>query len=239
MSLREAARWWPTATACTICLSHRCMKTGNFAGRASHWECVHATLATAAGPYTPRDVVRVCVVPRTAGHPAQPHGRVPARPRWQRDRGGRTAEPSPDPRVHVHSPSPMGPWTALATAPPGDASGGCNMPSIAFHPNGTLFAVCDNGRAFTHGRRRGALGGTLGGAGTADAPGHRQHLLGGPGAVVRLAGALAHPVPRLLPLPGTGRRTGTPGTATRGTALCERSLRSSPSTAPTAPTAPL
>ena len=38
-----------------------------------------------------------------------------------------------------------GPWVPGPTNP----SGGCMMPSAAFHPNGTLFAVCGNGHTLT------------------------------------------------------------------------------------------
>jgi hypothetical protein len=44
-----------------------------------------------------------------------------------------------------HSRSVDGPWLPAATSP-----GGCGMPCAAFHPNGTLFAVCGNGRSLTH-----------------------------------------------------------------------------------------
>jgi hypothetical protein len=44
-----------------------------------------------------------------------------------------------------HSSSVDGPWLPAATSP-----GGCDMPCAAFHPNGTLFAVCRNGRSLAH-----------------------------------------------------------------------------------------
>jgi len=40
-----------------------------------------------------------------------------------------------------HAPSPDGPWAEAAAARPGP----CGMPTAAFHPNGTLFMVCENG----------------------------------------------------------------------------------------------
>jgi hypothetical protein len=41
-----------------------------------------------------------------------------------------------------HSASLHGPWTASTTSP-----GSCGMPTAGFHPNGTLFVICGNGRA--------------------------------------------------------------------------------------------
>lgn len=38
-----------------------------------------------------------------------------------------------------HSKSPFGPWTPSATAPEH-----CNNPAPAYHPNGTLFIICNN-----------------------------------------------------------------------------------------------
>lgn len=43
-----------------------------------------------------------------------------------------------------HSASITGPWTPAKTSP---SSGHCNMPTAAYHPNGTLFVVCGNGRS--------------------------------------------------------------------------------------------
>ena len=38
-----------------------------------------------------------------------------------------------------HSSSPNGPWVTATTKP-----SGCNNPAPAFHPNGTLFVVCNH-----------------------------------------------------------------------------------------------
>ena len=128
------------------------MKTGNFAGWSSESQCVHATAPTAAGPYTRHgDVLGVwCHGPQVVRH-----NRTGEYLLVHVGNGTAASEPSPDPpRVRGgfmhHAPSPLGPWTSATTSPPGAVAGGCNMPSVAFHPNGTLFAVCDNGRALTH-----------------------------------------------------------------------------------------
>ena len=44
-----------------------------------------------------------------------------------------------------HSATPDGPWLPASTSP----GSSCGMPSLAFHPNGTLFVICGNGHAIT------------------------------------------------------------------------------------------
>jgi hypothetical protein len=46
--------------------------------------------------------------------------------------------------LHYSVTGPTGPWLPAPTGP-----GDCMMPSAAFHPNGTLFAVCGNGATIT------------------------------------------------------------------------------------------
>ena len=129
------------------------METGGLAGWSSNSECVHATSQSPAGPYAARDVVLGvwCHGPQALRHNATGEYILA-----HVGNGTAASRPNPDPPlVHAgflhHSPSPSGPWTAAATSPPPDPSGAaCNMPSIAIHPNGTLFAVCDNGRSLTH-----------------------------------------------------------------------------------------
>ena len=104
-----------------------------------------------AGPYKPQDVVLDvwCHGPQVLRHNRSGQYLL-----VHVGNGTAASAPSPDPpRVNGgfmhHSQSLSGPWLAAQTSPPGDIAGGCNMPSIAFHPNGTLFAVCNNGRALT------------------------------------------------------------------------------------------
>lgn len=46
---------------------------------------------------------------------------------------------SPSSSFMHHSSSPGGPWVPAKTSP-----GGCNNPAAAFHPNGTLFLICNH-----------------------------------------------------------------------------------------------
>ena len=46
--------------------------------------------------------------------------------------------------MHYSKAGPMGPWLPAPTTP-----GECMMPTAAFHPNGTIFAVCGNGATLT------------------------------------------------------------------------------------------
>jgi hypothetical protein len=121
------------------------MQTGGLVGWGSESECVHATSPSLGGPYRKQ---RVLV-------PKECHGPVVLRApgegeylMFHQGGGGDSNRSSPADFLH-HSKSPAGPWLPAATTPAAlDPGGrGCGMPTAAFHPNGTLYAVCGNGHA--------------------------------------------------------------------------------------------
>lgn len=104
-------------------------------GGLTNWEtecqCVHATSSTVSGPFEKADVsvAKWC------------HNAAPIRdPRGEYllFHIGYGPEPESSGFMH-HSASPSGPWLPAQTSP-----GSCNNPAPAFHPNGTLFMICDH-----------------------------------------------------------------------------------------------
>ena len=103
--------------------------------------CVHAVASSPAGPFVRADVVLG----------AECHGPVairdPSDGAWLLFHQGSGPTGSNSSAFLRTAPAPGGPWTAIPATPgrPGDDKHPCGMPSAAFHPNGTLFAVCGNG----------------------------------------------------------------------------------------------
>lgn len=108
------------------------MRSGGLSGWATNSQCTHAVSTSGlSGPYVKKEVL---LSPWC-------HGPVALR-----EPGGKYL------LFHVgqgflhYSSSLYGPWKRVEVpAPPG----GCNMPSAAFHPNGTLYAICSNGHSIT------------------------------------------------------------------------------------------
>jgi hypothetical protein len=124
------------------------MKTGGLVGWGSQSECVHAVSRSSDGPFTKHDIAlgSECHGPVVIRHPG------PSPQPWlmfhQGSAGTTPTTNSSSSAFMHHALSPNGPWTAAKTQP---AAGGgdapCGMPTAAFHPNGTLFAVCQNGHS--------------------------------------------------------------------------------------------
>ena len=120
------------------------MQHGGLSGWAQNSQCVHATGTSLTAPFTRAGTV---VSPWCHGPVAL---RDPKDGEWLLFHVGSGPGPSGAAAANSsgfmhHAPSPDGPWVPHA----GPTPGGCNMPTAAFHPNGTLFAVCGNGDALT------------------------------------------------------------------------------------------
>eukprot|EP01065_Artemidia_motanka_P027846 TRINITY_DN33041_c0_g1_i1.p1 TRINITY_DN33041_c0_g1~~TRINITY_DN33041_c0_g1_i1.p1 ORF type:complete len:358 (+),score=102.20 TRINITY_DN33041_c0_g1_i1:54-1127(+) len=107
------------------------MKYGGLKGWAHSSECVHATSANVSGPYVKQDVAvgPWCHNPMAIRDPSGEYVMF------------HIGEGSGVPRsafLH-HAKGPGGPWEKYEGTPPK-----CNNPAPAYHPNGTLFLVCNN-----------------------------------------------------------------------------------------------
>jgi len=94
-------------------------------------QCVHAVSPNISGPFVEADVS----VNKWCHNPAP-----------IRDSKGEyllfhigTGNETETSKFMHHSSSPTGPWVPAKTSP-----GGCNNPAPAFHPNGTLFMICNH-----------------------------------------------------------------------------------------------
>eukprot|EP01052_Picozoa_sp_SAG31_P011640 SAG31_NODE_663_length_13021_cov_9.408296_2_plen_273_part_00 len=123
----------------------------------SHSQCVHAVSPNVSGPYVRQNVVMgpECHNPATLRHPTT--GKyllfhIGSGPKSEHHAGGQG--------FMMHSATPNGPWTAATTAPkscnnpapavrsfatsPGFTLAVTPRPSPQYHPNGTLFAICNH-----------------------------------------------------------------------------------------------
>ena len=108
------------------------MAMGGLSGWAKESQCTHALASTAQGPFEKSGVAigKWCHNPYALRHPVTGeyllfhigHGPL---------------EDSSD-FLH-HAQSPFGPWLPAPTKPTS-----CNNPAPAFHPNGTLFVICNH-----------------------------------------------------------------------------------------------
>ena len=103
-------------------------------------QCVHAVSRRQDGPFVRSDVVLS----------AECHGPVairdPSDGAWLVFHQGAGASSSNSSGFLRYALSPYGPWTAVHATPSGHGGEAlCVMPTAAFHPNGTLFAICGNG----------------------------------------------------------------------------------------------
>ena len=128
------------------------MAEGGLVGWARESQCVHAISRTGrAGPYHKADVAvgKWCHGPVLVPEPHTGEyllfhvGSGPG----QKDLAASPSSSSSSSSFMHHAKNLSGPWTPApaGAAPPG----GCNMPNAAFHPNGTLFAICGNGHSLT------------------------------------------------------------------------------------------
>jgi len=94
-------------------------------------QCVHATSPTVSGPFQKTDVAvgKWC---HNAAPIRDPKGE------YLLFHIGKGNESDSSSFMH-HSSSPTGPWIPAKTTP-----GSCNNPAPAFHPNGTLFLICND-----------------------------------------------------------------------------------------------
>lgn len=100
----------------------------------AHSQCAHATSASVEGPYTRQGLVlgHECHNPSTIRHPKTGEYLM-----FHIGSGPSTSGPSSG-FLHTAS-SPNGPWNPAKTKPLS-----CNNPAPAYHPNGTLFVVCNH-----------------------------------------------------------------------------------------------
>ena len=121
--------------------------------------------------------------------------------------------------MHYSKAGPMGPWLPAPTTP-----GECMMPTAAFHPNGTIFAVCGNGATLTS-------------APTWDAEWGPQRPIGtttageDPTLWFDRRGVLAHPIPRVCTGAFPRMKNATVVTPFRATGCAGHSPKLSPSMA--------
>jgi len=96
-------------------------------------QCAHATSPSVEGPYDRQGLVlgHECHNPSTLRHPQTGEYLM-----FHIGKGNLTGTTSSF--LHTAG-SPNGPWTAAKTAP-----NSCNNPAPAYHPNGTLFVVCNH-----------------------------------------------------------------------------------------------
>eukprot|EP01062_Namystynia_karyoxenos_P073626 TRINITY_DN70433_c0_g1_i1.p1 TRINITY_DN70433_c0_g1~~TRINITY_DN70433_c0_g1_i1.p1 ORF type:complete len:396 (+),score=114.56 TRINITY_DN70433_c0_g1_i1:86-1189(+) len=112
------------------------MQTGGLKGWGSKSECTHAVSSNMSGPFAKRGVALGgpwCHNPAVL--------RSPATGEYLLFHIGRGKDsPLRSSGFMHHSMKPDGPWTPATNAPEH-----CNNPAPTFHPNGTLFLVCNNG----------------------------------------------------------------------------------------------
>lgn len=107
------------------------MTAGGLREWAHACQCVHAVSDVIGGPYKKADVS----VAKWCHNPApirDPNGEYLL---FHIGSGNET----PSSGFMHHSASPEGPWLPAKTSP-----GNCNNPAPAFHPNGTLFMICNH-----------------------------------------------------------------------------------------------
>jgi hypothetical protein len=103
-------------------------------------QCAHATASSVEGPYTRQGLVlgHECHNPSTLRHPktgAYLMFHIGAGPKQ-----GSTPTTDAGTSNFLHTATTAaGPWTAATTEPQS-----CNNPAPAYHPNGTLFVVCNH-----------------------------------------------------------------------------------------------
>ena len=113
------------------------MRTGGLKGWGHESECTHAVSETIAGPYKKSDEV----LGPECHNPSIIRDRSPGTKGnyllFHIGNGGKNDPANGSSFMH-YSASPEGPWKASPTGIT------CNNPSPAFHPNGTLFSVCNH-----------------------------------------------------------------------------------------------
>jgi hypothetical protein len=115
------------------------MFTGGLKGWGSQSECTHATATTAQGPFlkTSSSADGGEALPKWCHNPYTV--REPSTGKFLLFHIGHSTDADPAHDFLHASTSPFGPWTAAPSKPHS-----CNNPAPAFHPNGTLFAVCNH-----------------------------------------------------------------------------------------------
>ena len=113
------------------------MATGGLKAWASQSECTHAVSGTAQGPFTKTSADGGEALPKWCHNPYTLRDSSTGRFLMFHIGSSNDTDRQHD-FLHAAA-SPFGPWTAAPSKPQS-----CNNPAPAFHPNGTLFAVCNH-----------------------------------------------------------------------------------------------